>query len=60
MTTTRTTSNPSQQHNTEPVDPDGNIFELRTPKFAGDTATRYDPTGHFLVVCARETSTRRL
>jgi hypothetical protein len=33
------------------VDRDGNIFELRTPELAGDTATNYDPTGHFLVVC---------
>ena len=33
------------------VDRDGNIFELRTPDIAGDTATDYDPTGHFLVVC---------
>jgi hypothetical protein len=33
------------------VDRNGNIFELRTPAIAGDTATNYDPTGHFLVVC---------
>lgn len=33
------------------VDRNGNIFELRTPEFAGDTATSYDPAGHFLVVC---------
>ena len=33
------------------VDRDGNIFELRTPDLAGDTATSYDPRGHFLVVC---------
>lgn len=33
------------------VDRDGNIFELRTPDLAGDTATNYDPAGHFLVVC---------
>lgn len=33
------------------VDRNGNIFELRTPELAGDTATSYDPTGHFLVVC---------
>ncbi|MCB0949072.1 MAG: N-acetylmuramoyl-L-alanine amidase [Mycobacterium sp.] len=33
------------------VDRNGNIFELRTPEIAGDTATSYDPTGHFLVVC---------
>ncbi len=33
------------------VDRDGNIFELRTTDFAGDTATNYDPAGHFLVVC---------
>jgi hypothetical protein len=33
------------------VDRNGNIFELRTPDLAGDTATSYDPVGHFLVVC---------
>ncbi|ULE34057.1 peptidoglycan recognition protein family protein [Mycobacterium sp. IDR2000157661] len=33
------------------VDRDGNIYELRTPQLVGDTATNYDPTGHFLVVC---------
>ena len=33
------------------VDRDGNIYELRSPDLVGDTATRYDPTGHFLVVC---------
>lgn len=33
------------------VDREGNIFELRTPDFVGDTATDYDPTGHFLVLC---------
>lgn len=33
------------------VDRDGNIYELRTPQIAGDTATDYDPTGHFLVLC---------
>lgn len=33
------------------VDRNGNIFELRTPQLAGDTATNYDPAGHFLVVC---------
>jgi hypothetical protein len=33
------------------VDRDGNIFELRATNLAGDTATDYDTTGHFLVVC---------
>lgn len=33
------------------VDRNGNIFELRTAELAGDTATNYDPAGHFLVVC---------
>lgn len=33
------------------IDLNGNIYELRTPKLAGDTATDYDPTGHFLVFC---------
>ena len=33
------------------VDRNGNIYELRTPEVAGDTATDYDTTGHFLVLC---------
>lgn len=33
------------------VDRNGNIYELRQPELVGDTATSYDPTGHFLVVC---------
>jgi N-acetylmuramoyl-L-alanine amidase-like protein len=33
------------------VDRKGNIYQLRDPDLVGDTATRYDPTGHFLVVC---------
>lgn len=33
------------------VDRRGNIYELRRPELVGDTATSYDPTGHFLVVC---------
>lgn len=33
------------------VDRDGNLYELRNPALVGDTATSYDPTGHFLVVC---------
>jgi N-acetylmuramoyl-L-alanine amidase len=33
------------------IDRNGNIYELRTPQIAGDTATDYDTTGHFLVVC---------
>lgn len=33
------------------VDRNGNIYELRTPEIVGDTATDYDPTGHFLVLC---------
>jgi hypothetical protein len=33
------------------VDRNGNIYELRSPDLVGDTATDYDPTGHFLVVC---------
>ena len=33
------------------VDRHGNIYELRSPTLVGDTATSYDPTGHFLVVC---------
>lgn len=33
------------------IDRHGNIYELRTPQIAGDTATDYDTTGHFLVLC---------
>lgn len=33
------------------VDRHGNIYELRNPELVGDTATSYDPTGHFLVLC---------
>ncbi len=33
------------------IDREGNIYELRDPALVGDTATDYDPTGHFLVLC---------
>jgi acyl-CoA synthetase (AMP-forming)/AMP-acid ligase II len=33
------------------VDRDGNLYELPDTAIAGDTDTKYDPTGHFLVVC---------
>jgi hypothetical protein len=33
------------------VDRNGDIFELRDYNLVGDTATEYDPTGHFLVLC---------
>lgn len=33
------------------VDRRGNIFALRDPAIAGDTATTYDTTGHYLVLC---------
>jgi hypothetical protein len=33
------------------IDLDGNIFELRDTGLIGDTATDYDPAGHFLVLC---------
>lgn len=33
------------------VDRNGNIYELRDPLIKGDTATEYDTTGHFLVLC---------
>ena len=33
------------------VDRVGNIFALRDTAIAGDTATDYDTTGHFLVLC---------
>jgi hypothetical protein len=32
------------------IDRAGNIYEGRSAEFRGDTATNYDPTGHFLVV----------
>ncbi|MDX1659189.1 MAG: N-acetylmuramoyl-L-alanine amidase [Nitriliruptorales bacterium] len=32
------------------VDRHGHVYELRRPDTAGDTATDYDPAGHFLVV----------
>jgi len=33
------------------VDRNGNLYELRNTAIAGDTATDYDTTGHFLVLC---------
>ncbi|MDP7703323.1 N-acetylmuramoyl-L-alanine amidase [Mycobacterium sp. TY815] len=33
------------------VDANGNIYELRRPDIAGDTATDYNTIGHFLVIC---------
>ncbi|MCH9722610.1 MAG: peptidoglycan recognition protein family protein [Actinomycetia bacterium] len=33
------------------VDRDGNVFALRDTAIAGDTATDYDTTGHFLILC---------
>lgn len=33
------------------VDHDGNLYELRDPELVGDTATPYDPAGHFLIIC---------
>lgn len=33
------------------VDRKGYLYQLRDPLIVGDTATSYDPTGHFLVVC---------
>lgn len=33
------------------VDRRGNIYQLRDTAIAGDTATAYDTTGHFLVLC---------
>lgn len=31
------------------IGPSGKIYECRDPKYAGDTATNYDTSGHFLV-----------
>ena len=33
------------------VDMAGNVYEGRDWRYRGDTATEYDPTGHFLVCC---------
>jgi hypothetical protein len=33
------------------VDRNGNIYQLRDTAIAGDTATDYDTSGHFLVLC---------
>lgn len=33
------------------VDRNGHIYQLRDPTLVGDTATSYNPAGHFLVVC---------
>lgn len=33
------------------IDGKGNIYELRNPGIVGDTATDYDTTGHFLIIC---------
>jgi len=33
------------------VDRNGNLYQLRDYNIVGDTATNYDPTNHFLVVC---------
>ena len=33
------------------IDRNGHIYEGRPVDFVGDTATNYDPTGHFLVCC---------
>jgi hypothetical protein len=33
------------------VDRNGNLYELRNTGLAGDTATDYDTSGHFLVLC---------
>lgn len=32
------------------VDRHGNIYQMRDPQIKGDTATNYEPAGHFLVV----------
>ncbi len=42
------------------VDRHGNIYQLRSPDLVGDTATSYDPTGHFLVVCEGDFDTEEV
>lgn len=33
------------------IDSDGSVFEARDYHYVGDTNTRYNPTGHFLINC---------
>ncbi len=33
------------------IDLDGTVFQARDHRFVGDTNTRYDPAGHFLINC---------
>jgi hypothetical protein len=33
------------------IDRHGNVYRGRNPRYRGDTATSYDPTGHLLVMC---------
>lgn len=33
------------------IDLDGSIYQARDYQYAGDTNTRYDPSGHFLINC---------
>lgn len=42
------------------VDRNGNIFALRDTAIAGDTATDYDTTGHFLVLCEGDFDTEQV
>ncbi|WP_244892771.1 peptidoglycan recognition protein family protein [Mycobacterium asiaticum] len=42
------------------VDRNGNIYELRATELVGDTATDYDPTGHFLVLCEGDFDTEAI
>lgn len=42
------------------VDRAGNIYELRKTELVGDTATDYDPTGHFLVLCEGDFDTEAI
>lgn len=39
------------------VDRNGNVYDLRELRFAGDTFTEYDPAGHFLVLAEGDFNT---
>jgi hypothetical protein len=39
------------------IDKRGNLYELRDTRFAGDTFTEYDPSGHFLIVAEGDYNT---
>jgi len=42
------------------IDLEGNVYECRPVTAVGDTATNYDPTGHFLVCCEGDFDSQKL